>query len=175
MWMKRLRMVARRVFHKESVEQVKERVREGRTAGWLDSVLSDISYASRRLMQRPSFTVLAVLTMALGIGSAAATFSMLDVVVLRPLPFKQANKLVSIETRIPRFASDLGFSFAADDDFGLSFAQYEALRKFDRLFSGIGTISRRRATSLAKGEPRDLHIAYASASFFTTLGLQPGR
>src|SRR5262249_5946467 len=79
------------------------------------------------------------------------------------------------ETRIPRFASDSAFSFAADDDFGLSFPQYEALRKFDRLFSGIGTISRKRATLLSKGEPRDLHIAYASASLFTTLGLQPVR
>jgi predicted permease len=215
MWTKRLRMIARRVFHKASVEQelheelrayvdrsidehlarglpadearrvalaefggieqVKERVREGRTAWWVDSVLSDISYASRRLMHRPSFTVLAVLTMALGIGSAAATFSMLDVVVLRPLPFRQADKLVSIETRIPRFASDSAFSFAADDDFGLSFSQYEALRKFDRLFYRIGAISRRRATLLARGEPRNVHIAYASASFFTTLGLQPVR
>src|SRR5690242_20092318 len=119
MWIKRLRMIARRIFHKSSVEQelhdelrayidhaiaenvarglpadearrvamaefggieqVKEHVREGRADGWLDSVLSDISYASRRLMKRPSFTVLAVLTMTLGIGSAAATFSMLDV------------------------------------------------------------------------------------------------
>ncbi|PYT75556.1 MAG: hypothetical protein DMG40_27975 [Acidobacteria bacterium] len=69
------------------IEQVKEQVREERIGNWLHSVISDCRYGIRQLRKNPSFTVVAVMTLALGIGANTAMFSMVDGVVLRPLPF----------------------------------------------------------------------------------------
>src|SRR5687768_372817 len=63
---------------------------------WLDSVKADLGFALRTIIRRPAFAVLAILTTAFGIGTATATFSILDRVLLRPLPYKNADRLVSV-------------------------------------------------------------------------------
>ena len=63
----------------------------------MDSVLLDLNYSLRRLLKTPGFTLLAVITLALAIGSNTTVFSMLNALVLRPLPIKQPNKLVFLE------------------------------------------------------------------------------
>jgi len=62
----------------------------------MDTLLSDIRFATRSLIRSPSFTITAILALGLGIGSTAGVFSLLEGVVLRPLPYKDASRLVTI-------------------------------------------------------------------------------
>jgi len=77
------------------IEQVKEQVREQRIGNWLHSVLSDYRFALRQLRKTPAFTTVAVLTLALGIGSASAIFSVIDGALLNPYPYKNADRLAT--------------------------------------------------------------------------------
>jgi hypothetical protein len=69
------------------IEQLKEQVREERTGNWLRSVISDYRYGVRQLRKNPGFTAVAVLTLALGIGSASSVFSLIDAVLICSLPY----------------------------------------------------------------------------------------
>jgi predicted permease len=84
------------------VEQVKESYRDRRSLAVVDSTLRDIRYALRMLSRSPGFTAVAVLTLALGIGANTAIFSMLEGVVLAPLPYREAERLVAVYNSIPQ-------------------------------------------------------------------------
>src|SRR5690606_6693761 len=71
-----------------------ERLRDLHVVGWLDTLVRDVRYAVRSLLRRPGFAVTVVLTLALAIGANAAVFSVLDAVLLRPLPYPEAERLV---------------------------------------------------------------------------------
>jgi hypothetical protein len=74
-------------------EQVKEQVREARMGGWLETVGQDARYGVRTLARTPGFTTAAVLALALGIGTTTAIFSVVDAVLLRPLPYHEPQRL----------------------------------------------------------------------------------
>lgn len=78
------------------IEQVKEQVREARIGNWLQSVLSDCRYGLRQLRKNSGFTVVAVLTLGLGIGANTAIFSVVDAMLLRPLPYPAPERLTRI-------------------------------------------------------------------------------
>src|SRR5262245_10864436 len=84
------------------VEQVKESYRDRRSLAVVDSTLRDLRYALRILSRSPSFTAVAVLTLALGIGANTAIFSMFEGVVLAPLSYKYAERLVVVWQSNPR-------------------------------------------------------------------------
>ncbi|MEP6692848.1 MAG: ABC transporter permease, partial [Gemmatimonadaceae bacterium] len=89
---------ARRTAIVESggVTQVKEEVRDARAGALLDGVMRDVRYGARSLARTPGFTIGAALALALGIGANAAVFSVADAVLLRPLPYRDADALVTI-------------------------------------------------------------------------------
>jgi putative ABC transport system permease protein len=132
-------------------------------------MLSDLRYALRMLLKTPAFSAVAILTLALGIGANSAIFSVVDAVLLRPLPFPKQDRLVRIyET----FGEDGG----ASDKLNLSEQTLRQWREHGtEIFEAIGAATGAAVTDgPAAGEPaRNFSAARISANFLDTLGLQP--
>lgn len=115
------------------VEQIKERAREERTFAWLEHLLQDAKYGVRQLVQNPSFTIVAVLSIAVAIGANSAIFGLFNEVLLKPLPVKNPSQLVRL-TWVPGASGgwmrrSVGVNGNDDVDAATG-------RKTSRLFSG---------------------------------------
>jgi predicted permease len=142
------------------VEQIKESYRDRRSLAAVDSMLRDLRYALRMLRRSPGFTAVAVLTLALGIGANTAIFSMLEGVVLAPLPYRDAERIVTVwhsDSRAPRI-------FPSVPDF--QDWQRDA-RTFERMVA-IGFTAR---DLTSPGAPAHLDGREISSGFFSTLGV----
>ena len=111
-------------------EQIKQSVRDIRAGALLDRLAQDIRYGIRTLLGSPGFCLMAVATLALGIGANTAMFSLLDQIVLRLLPVKEPERLVMVTER----GNFYGDSYGPDT---LSWPMFEDLRDNNRVFSGM--------------------------------------
>lgn len=130
----------------------------------LAGLAQDMRYAGRLFLRQPRYTLLVGLTMALGIGASTLLFSVIYGVLMKPLPWPHADRLVLVkETRggnRPRFNS---FSNAA----------YHAWRENAATIDGIAGWSQRTATLADAGEPERIRVTTASGSLFQVLGARP--
>ncbi len=94
---------ARREFG--GVEQIKETYRDRRGLPMLETFLQDLRYGARMMRKNPGFTALAVLTLALGIGATSAIFSVVNTLLLSPLPFADSDRIVLVQESIPKLVS----------------------------------------------------------------------
>src|SRR5262245_4678655 len=139
------------------VEPLKEACRDARGVSLLETALQDVRYAARALLARPGFTIVAVATLALGLGLNAAIFTAVRSVLLRPLPYREPERLVRIwPSRTISNAELLAFQ--------------SQLRSFEQVaaFSpgwGVYVAGPR--------QPSHLDAARVSTNFFTTLGVAP--
>ena len=124
----------------------------------------NLRYALRMMIKSPGFTAVAVLTLALGIGANTAIFSVVNALVLRPLPLSDPDRLMLISVSNPA-RGFRGSSF--------SLASYEALRDRNRSFSGIAGFCFDALTLTGGAEPEQLAAARVSPNFFDVLGTQP--
>jgi predicted permease len=127
--------------------------------------MRDFRHAARSLGRAPGFTLVVVVTLALAIGANAAIFSVVRAVLLEPLPFPHADRLVHIGGTAP--GSDLPEEFGVPDE--LYFEYRESVPALEDIaLYGIGS-----STTRAEGQVDQLFVAQATPSFFTTLGAQP--
>jgi putative ABC transport system permease protein len=146
------------------VEQIKEECRDMRRVNYIENLLQDVRYGLRMLAKNPGFTAVAVLTLALGTGANTAIFSVVNTVLLRPLPYKDANRLVTVWGR------DRARGFTTDFVSPLDFADWRAQ---NRVFQSMAASTDVVYTLTGVGEP-ELLIAYSfSADFFHVLGVPP--
>jgi putative ABC transport system permease protein len=136
------------------VERVKEEGREARGARIIETLLQDLRYGARILRKSPGFTAVAVLTLALGIGANTAIFSLVDGILLRPLPFAAPQNLVSITGTFPKG----GFAAMREQVQSLDVAAY---------FEG------HEYNLTGRGDPLRLSGVLVSAEFFSVLGARP--
>jgi predicted permease len=131
---------------------------------WLETLLQDLRYALRMLRKSPGFTAVAVLTLALGIGANTAIFSIVDAVLLRPLPFKDPSRLVVLHEGIPKMGYPK-MDFAVPD--------LEVFLRAQNSFSAVGVYEGEHLDVTGRGEPERISAARVSASLFLVLGVEP--
>ncbi|HEY6187300.1 MAG TPA: ABC transporter permease [Pyrinomonadaceae bacterium] len=149
------------------IEQVKEQVRDGRAGAMLEILWQDLRYGARMLWKKPAFTLTAVLTLSLGIGANTAIFSIVDAVLLRPLPYPDAARVVELKevsakgTRMP----------VAEPNYADVRARNHSLEAIAE-YSG-GTPSTMMTTIIGGSEPVRAPVYAVSAEFFRVLGVAP--
>lgn len=131
----------------------------------MEIIWLDLRHTCRMLRRSPAFTLAAVLTLALGIGANTAIFSVVESVLLRPLPFKNASALVQLWNTYPPTVPQGPFS-AGD---------YRDFREQSRTFAAMGAFIEppRNLTMTAASEPERLEMRYATSGLFPMLGIQP--
>ena len=125
-------------------------------------MLNDLRYAVRQLSKNPGFTAAAVLTLALGIGASTAIFSIVDAVLLRPLPYPEAEKIVSLREVD---AKGRQITFAEPN--------FLDVRARNHTLAAAAEYNMQLTTVLGGSEPVRTRVAYVSGEFFKTLGVQP--
>jgi predicted permease len=144
------------------IEQTKQSYRERQSLPWIETLWHDTRWGLRMFSKSPVFTVVAVLTLALGIGANTAIFSIVNGVLLHPLPFPHSEQLVILHE------SKRNFEFG-----GISFPNFKDWRKDNQSFSSM-SVSRGYYFSLTgKGDAEQLDGQYMTSGFFETLGVKP--
>jgi putative ABC transport system permease protein len=128
----------------------------------MDDLFRDLRYGWRMLRARPGFALVAVLTLALGVGANTAIFSAVNALLLRPLPIADVDRVVFGMALRERF-----------DPFGTSVLDYELYRDQARSFASVGLASQRQFNLVGGADPERLNGAAVTASYLATLGVQP--
>jgi putative ABC transport system permease protein len=156
------RRAARRTFG--GVDQTREIQREARSLSWLEDVRRDVRHAIRGLARERGFALAAILTLALGIGGTTAVFSLIDAVLLRPLPFHDADRLVMV------FEDNSRSGFPQDV---VSPANYGAWSTQNDVFDSVAATTEFGAVLSGGNEPVRVEGRRATRSLFPTLGAAP--
>lgn len=146
------------------VAQIQEECRDMRRIHPLETIWNDLRYAVRILGRAPGFTLVIVLTLGLSIGANSAIFSVIQGVLLLPLPYPQAERLVRVY-----FASDTQAKFPLNPN------DFLDLRARNRSFESMAAITRRDVQLSGAGEPVMLRAFGISAGYFRMLGVSPAR
>lgn len=147
-----------------NVLRLKEEVRGVWYSRWLEQLGQDLRYGLRTLRKSPGFTVVAVLTLALGIGANTAIFSIVDTVLLRPLPFKDPSRLISVHEGLPK----MGYP-----KMGFSHPDFVVFAREQKSFDALGSFQSKHVEITGRGEPERISVSRVSASLFPMLGVQP--
>jgi predicted permease len=148
-------------------QTVREDCRETRGASFGEGLRQDVRFSVRMLRRSPGFATIAVLTLALGIGSCTAIFSVVRAVLFRPLPFSHPDRLVWIENSFRGGLSSRTSTVRTLNDWREQNQSFEALGAYFAFFDYM------RYTLTGSGEPRRLRGVGVSQNFLDVLGVQP--
>jgi predicted permease len=128
----------------------------------MTSFWQDVRYGLRILLNNPGFTLIAVLTLALGIGANTALFSVVNGVLLNPLPFPDPDKLIEVYAKTQSF-----------EESSITYPNFLDWQKNNHSFSALGAFRSDEYNMTGVGEPERLHGHMISADYFTALGIVP--
>ena len=134
----------------------------GRTVN--DKLMQDVRYAFRLWRRRPGFAAVAILTLALGVGANTAMFSIVNAVLLRPLPYAHADRLVSVFTKSTSFRQGL-----------LSYHEYEEIARQSGTVESMALFLGQSVNLTGSNEPQRLVGTFVTGTFFDVLGLKAER
>ncbi len=146
------------------IESVKEQTRDVRAGAGFETALRDVRHAARALWKSPGFAVATILTLGLGIGANTAIFSLVNAMLLSPLPYRDSSRLVFVWSDM----SEAGYPRAP-----LSGPELADLRRRARLFTGFGAIWANSAALTGEGDPEQLRVGLVTTDFFGVLGAEP--
>jgi predicted permease len=152
------REAAARIFG--GVSQIEEECRDMRKTQYLENFVQDLRYGLRMLLKNPSFTSVAVLALALGIGANTAMFSVIEAVLLRPLPYRNADEIVRVAS-------------TWDRDSTSSPPDFFDWRDQNRSFSSMFAYQERECALTGQGEAKRVRALAATAGIFSTLQTEP--
>jgi predicted permease len=130
----------------------------------MGTLIQDVRYAVRMLGKNPGFALIAVLTLALGIGANTAIFSVVDGVLLRPLPYVQPNQLVALSEKTMNFESS-----------SISYPNFLDWQRSNSAFASMAAYRHDNFSITGSGEAERVRVGMISAGFFEILGVSPVR
>jgi predicted permease len=161
------RQAALRAFGNPTL--LEERSREVWQWPRLESVLADVRFAFRRLRKSPGFAVTVLLTLAIGIGANTAVFSVVSCVLLKPLPYPDADQLVSLSLNAPGAEGLASFQKGLP----LSPSMYFTFSENNRTFQSLGTWSAQKASVTGLARPEEANIVLVTSGVLEALGVPP--
>src|SRR5258708_21147656 len=159
------RFVALRVM--DGLEQRKEECRDMRRVTYIDDRLRDLQYAGRNLRRSPGFATLAVLIMALGIGANTAVFSVVTTVLLKPLSFRDPDRIVTLSEFLSTGQSPTALSKQ------VSIPDFQDWHDQSSSFEAMAYYSSREEATIANGAAEFARRTPVSPEFFRVLGVEP--
>ena len=143
-------------------DQIREAVHDQRGFPLLESTFADIRYAARMLRKSPGFTTVAILTLALGIGANTAIFSVVNGVLLNPLPYPHPGRLVAVDASTPHFARA-----------SISYPNFLDWHRLNHCLSFFAVSRPTGFLLTGAGAPEELDAAAITSDFFPLLGIKP--
>jgi predicted permease len=138
---------------------VREQVRDYGWENVVETTLADVRHSVRRLLRSPLFAVVAVLTLALGIGASTTIFSAVNPILLQPLPYPQAEDLMMV--------------WDAQNGMDVTFGTYREVSQRSRSFESMAVMKPLQRTFTGNLEPERIDGQYVSADYFRALGIRP--
>ena len=132
----------------------------------METLFQDIRYCFRVMMKSPGFTAVTILSLAIGIGANTSIFSAINAVLLRPLPFKDPDRLMTVDRTNPSAAGPIS---------PWSYPKFEALRANNEVFEEVAAISNQSFPLTETDAPERLQVEMVSASYFPMLGVEASR
>ena len=146
------------------VERYKEEARDARGVRLVETIAQDLRYALRTMRKTPAFTAIVILTLGLGVGATSAIFSIVNAVLLRPLPYANERSLVRVYSQVPD---------GTIDRFSVSIPDYLDFRTRNHVFSDMAMWLNSTMTLNDGGEPERLAAVLATDNLFSLMGVTP--
>jgi predicted permease len=144
-------------------EQTSEACRDVRGTQWVESTLQDLRFSARTLRRSPGFTLAAISTLALGISANTAIFTVINGVLLRPLPYRDPGQLVAVQEQ----------SLKTGDDFAFSYPDFLDCERASQSFERLAAWRSSELNVTSPGEPESVRARQISAGFLSILGISP--
>ena len=146
------------------VERYKEEARDARGVRLVETITQDLRYALRTMGRTPAFSAIVILTLGLGVGATSAIFSIVNAVLLRPLPYANERSLVRLYSQVPD---------GTVDRFSVSIPDYQDYKSRNRVFSDMAMWLNSTMTLSDGGEPERLAAVLATDNLFSLMGVTP--